>query len=610
MKSLKHLNKYFWKYKSRLILGFIFIVCSNVFNAYAPLVVAEVVDFTKIMIERSANDNYSAIIIYIINWLSISPADLAATSAISGVVGKVIALLSLVYILLNVVKGFFLFLTRQTVIVMSRLIERDLKNDIFNQYQALSPSFYKENSTGDLMNRISEDVSKVRMYLGPAVMYTINLTVLIVLVISMMASVNAQLTWYALSPLPFMSLAIYLVSSNINRKSERVQRQQSKISTIVQESISGIRTLKTYHREKSQADYFHNESDNYKFSALDLVKTEALFFPIIMLLVGLSNILTIYVGGNMVMAGEITLGQVFQFIFYINMLTWPFASVGWITSLVQKAAASQARINEFLDEKPAIINTISEATPIHGEFEFKNVSFAYNDAPDTLVLKDINFKINQGETLAIIGHTGSGKSTLANLFGRLFDINKGEILVGGKPINQLNLHDLRKAIGYVPQDVFLFSDSIRNNIAFGVDVAHEDDIVQAAKDTSVHHNIEGFADDYNTLLGERGINLSGGQKQRISISRAILKNPQVLIFDDCLSAIDTETEEKILTNLKRRLKDTTSIIISHRISSVKHASKILVLEEGRIVENGTHEELLEAKQGYYTLYKKQLLEAV
>jgi len=448
------------------------------------------------------------------------------------------------------------------------------------------------------------------MYLGPAVMYTINLAVLIILVVAMMINVNPTLTLYSLLPLPFMSLAIYLVSSTINRKSEKVQRQQSKLSTIVQESISGIRTIKTYHREDSQADFFKNESDNYKIRALDLVKTEALFIPIIILLVGLSSIVTIYIGGNMVMEGTMTIGEVFQFIFYINMLTWPFASVGWITSLVQKAAASQKRINEFLEQESAIKNLQENHTKIKGDIVFKNVSFAYDDAPNQMILKDISFSINKGETLAIIGHTGSGKSTLANLFGRLFDITKGDVLIDKKPLKSINLHDLRSSIGYVPQDVFLFSESIRDNIAFGVDNPSKEDIIEAAKDAVVHRNIIGFKDKYDTLLGERGINLSGGQKQRVSISRAILSKPPILIFDDCLSAVDTETEEKILTNLKRRMTNSTSIIISHRISSIKHATKIIVLEDGRIIESGTHQELLDRGKEYFSLYQKQLLEAV
>lgn len=587
-------------------MGVFFIVSSNIFNAVAPKFVKEIIDFAKTSME--GGHDFSPIVLTIANWLSISEEELATFDRSLTV--KLIVWLSLAYIISAIIKGFFLFLTRQTIIIMSRLIEYDLKNEVYKQYQRLSPSFYKQNNTGDLMNRISEDVSRVRMYLGPAVMYTINLAVLIILVVAMMINVNPTLTLYSLLPLPFMSLAIYLVSSTINRKSEKVQRQQSKLSTIVQESISGIRTIKTYHREDSQADFFKNESDNYKIRALDLVKTEALFIPIIILLVGLSSIVTIYIGGNMVMEGTMTIGEVFQFIFYINMLTWPFASVGWITSLVQKAAASQKRINEFLEQESAIKNLQENHTKIKGDIVFKNVSFAYDDAPNQMILKDISFSINKGETLAIIGHTGSGKSTLANLFGRLFDITKGDVLIDKKPLKSINLHDLRSSIGYVPQDVFLFSESIRDNIAFGVDNPSKEDIIEAAKDAVVHRNIIGFKDKYDTLLGERGINLSGGQKQRVSISRAILSKPPILIFDDCLSAVDTETEEKILTNLKRRMTNSTSIIISHRISSIKHATKIIVLEDGRIIESGTHQELLDRGKEYFSLYQKQLLEAV
>lgn len=606
MKSLKYLNKYFLKYKWRLVLGFLFIVISNVFNAFAPKFVQEIVDFTKLGL--SGEGELSGIVNKTISWLSIEASEFSAFPLSTSFILKIVVWLSVAYVFLAIMKGFFLFLTRQTIIIMSRLIEYDLKNEIYDQYQKLSPSFYKQSNTGDLMNRISEDVSRVRMYLGPAIMYTINLAVLIVLVVVMMLSVNTKLTLFSLVPLPFMSIAIYLVSSKINFKSEKVQSQQSKLSTIVQESISGIRTIKSYHREASQTKYFKKESDLYKIRALDLVKTEAMFIPIIVLLVGLSSILTIYVGGNMVMAGELTIGEVFQFVFYVNMLTWPFASVGWITSLVQKAAASQKRINEFLEQKPAIVNYQDTHSKINGNIEFADVDFSYDDDPESLILKGINFKIKQGETLAIIGHTGSGKSTLANLFGRLFDIKSGEILIDGKPIKEINLHDLRTAIGYVSQDVFLFSENIRDNIAFGVTDASTAEIEQAAKDAVVHHNIVGFKEGYNTLLGERGINLSGGQKQRVSISRAILKNPPILIFDDCLSAVDIETEEKILTNLKKRNNNTTTVIISHRISSIKHADNIIVLEEGKIIESGSHKELLDAKGEYFLLYEKQLLE--
>ena len=516
-------------------------------------------------------------------------------------------LLAMIYIAIYFIKGVFLFFTRQTIIVMSRLIEFDLKNAIFDQYQRLSLGFYKRNNTGDLMNRISEDVSKVRMYLGPAVMYTLNLGVLIVLVVYEMVSIDLELTLYSLLPLPFMSMGIYYVSSIINKRSDAVQFQQSKLSTIVQETMSGIRVLKAYHREEYSTQNFQSESDGYKVKVLDLVKIEALFMPIIVLLVGLSTILTIYIGGMKVINGQLALGAIFQFVFYVNMLTWPFASVGWVTSLVQKAEASQARINEFLDEVPEIMNEADARSEIRGEITFDRVGFTYPES-GTAALKDVSFTIRPGETLAIIGRTGSGKSTLANLISRQFEATSGQILVDGKLIREVNLSDLRSSIGAVPQEVFLFSESIKNNIAFGLDDVDQPRIEKAAKMADVHQNIVDFPLGYDTLLGERGINLSGGQKQRISIARAIIKEPKILIFDDCLSAVDTATEEVILSNLKVIMKDKTSVIISHRVSSIKHADKIIVLDQGQVIEAGTHEQLIDTKGAYFELYQKQLLE--
>jgi len=516
-------------------------------------------------------------------------------------------LLAILYIVIYFLKGVFLFFTRQTIIVMSRLIEYDMKKEIFDQYQMLNLSFYKRNNTGDLMNRISEDVSKVRMYLGPAVMYTLNLVVLIILVIYEMSAINVELTIYSLLPLPFMSVGVYYVSSMINRRSERVQRQQSKLSTMVQESISGIRVLKAFHRENYSKKSFQEESESYKTRALDLVKIDALFIPIIVLLVGLSTILTIYIGGTKVINGELDLGAIFSFVFYVNMLTWPFASVGWVTSLVQKAEASQERINEFMDVEPEIKNPSSVDFKFEGKMEFRNVSFIYPDS-GIEALKNVSFTLEKGETLAVIGRTGSGKSTLANLLVRHYDSTSGSILLDDKKIDSLNLYQLRESIGYVPQEVFLFSDTIKNNIAFGVQDSSLEQIQAAAKIADVHDNIVEFPKSYETLLGERGINLSGGQKQRISIARAIIKQPEMLIFDDCLSAVDTETEEHILSHLKEIMKDKTSVIISHRVSSIKHADKILLLDQGKIIESGSHEELLSTEGSYYGLYNKQLLE--
>ncbi|MFT4678735.1 MAG: ATP-binding cassette subfamily B multidrug efflux pump [Flavobacteriales bacterium] len=632
MKSLQYLNKYFWKYKGRLLLGLVFIVASNFFGVYSVLMVRDVVNLlgganeeylTPINDVESAGQTIDKDSFF--EQVDIETPDvLVRLSEFTGsrldslfdintyedfleALVLIAMLLAVLYIVLYFIKGVFLFLTRQTIIVMSRLIEYDLKNEIYDQYQNLDLAFYKKNKTGDLMNRISEDVNNVRMYLGPAVMYTMNLAVLVILVVSFMVTIDLELTLWALMPLPLMSVAIYLVSNNINRKSESKQKQQSKLSTIVQESISGIRVLKAYNREGSQKDYFKDESDFYKFKTLQLIKIEALFMPIIVLLVGLSTILTIYIGGLKVISGEIEIGDIFSFVFFVNMLTWPFASVGWVTSLVQRAEASQARINEFLNTKPNIVNTSNDSSDVKGDVEFDHVDFEYPTS-GIKALKDVSFKIKAGQTLAIIGRTGSGKSTLANLMCRMYDVSGGRILIDGKEISKLDLDHLRSNIGYVPQDVFLFSDSIKNNIGFGVDDAEDELIVQAAKDSDIHDNIMDFENAYETILGERGINVSGGQKQRISIARALAKNPRLLIFDDCLSAVDTETEEHILTALKRIMKDRTSIIVSHRVSSIKHADQIIVLDDGALVEQGTHDELM-AIQGHYSdLYNRQLLE--
>lgn len=616
MKALAHLNKYFFKYRWRLGLGIIFIILTNIFAVYTPQLIREAVDFLKTTAETgtglAAGDTAAVEMPFSLRMLS----DL--TGVINGeytidstnffeVIITVALLLGVLYIIIYAIKGVFSFMTRQTIIIMSRLIEFDLKNEVYGHYQKLDVAFYKRNNTGDLMNRISEDVSKVRMYVGPAVMYTLNLFFLIIIVVSVMVYIDWELTMWALAPLPLMSIGIYYVSSMINKRSERTQRQQSKLSSIVQETISGVRVLKAYTREDSQKDFFKKQSDIYKSRILDQVKVDALFMPIIVLLVGLSTVLTIYIGGMKVINEGMELGTIFSFVFYVNMLTWPFASVGWVTSLVQKAEASQERINEFLKTEPTIANEVEESTALHGEIEFKNVSFVYPDS-GIRAIDNLNFHIQKGKTLAITGRTGSGKSTLANLILRLYDSTEGSVEIDGKPIAAHNLYDLRAQIGYVPQDVFLFSDTIQNNIAFGIDDASEADVVSAAKSADIHDNILKFEHGYQTLLGERGINLSGGQKQRISIARAILKNPQILIFDDCLSAVDTETEEKILGSLKTLMHDKTSIIVSHRVSSIKHADQILVLDEGKLIEQGTHETLIKQGGVYAELHQKQLLE--
>jgi ATP-binding cassette subfamily B multidrug efflux pump len=503
--------------------------------------------------------------------------------------------------------GFLTFLMRQTIIVTSRLIEFDLKNEIYQQYQKLSLNFYKKNRTGDLMNRISEDVSKVRMYVGPAIMYTMNMLVLFAVGFSQMARVDLKLTLYTLIPFPLLSIAIFVLSKVIHKRSTIVQEYLSKLTTLNQEIFSGINVVKSYGIEAAIVKDFNTISDESKDKNIDLQKANALFYPLILLLIGMSNLIVIYVGGNQYINGEIKAGVIIEFILYVNILTWPVAVVGWVTSMVQQAEASQARINEFLNQIPEIKSTNLTATKIKGNVTFKDVTFTYDDTNIT-ALKAINFSVKSGETLAILGNTGSGKSTIIELISRLYDTTNGTIFLDDIPIQEANLNDVRSQIGFVPQDPFLFSDSIGNNIKFGKEEATEDEIINAAKNAVVHDNIVEFTNGYKTILGERGVTLSGGQKQRVSIARAIIKNPKILIFDDCLSAVDTETEEKILSNLEKVSKNKTTFIISHRVSSAKNADKIIVLDRGNILQQGTHNQLI-SKDGYYkNLYEQQLLE--
>lgn len=599
-------------------MGFFFIVLGNIFNVYAPVVVGQGIDFlTKSIYAKQELDSgklsTSVDIPTSLWWFAPKGQSengqlILNTENTIGLVIRIGLLLALTYIVMYIIKGVFLFYQRQTIIVMSRYVEYDLKNEIYNKYQELDSAFYKRNRTGDLMNRISEDTSRVRMYLGPAIMYTINLIVLIIMCVVVMLQIDIELTLYTLLPLPFMMIIIFYVSTIINKKTDGVQKQQSKLSTIVQETISGIRILKAFQREDYYATQFEKESDIYKEQQLSLVKTEAFFMPVILLLVGLSTILTVYIGAVKVMDGTLTAGVIVQFVFYVNNLTWPFASVGWVTSLVQKAEASQARINEFLKTKPAIFNTVDKEEELDGNIRFENVSFTY---PDTGIeaLKNISFEIVKGKTLAIVGRTGSGKSTIANLLLRMYDCTSGTISLNGKDIRNHNLFGLRKQIGYVPQEVFLFSDTIKNNITFGSSDLNEQDIIKAAQDADVHDNIVHFPLGYETVLGERGINISGGQKQRISIARALAKKPEILIFDDCLSAVDTETEERILNSFEKLMVGKSSIIIAHRISAVKKADHIIVLDKGKIVEEGNHESLL-ADNGFYAmLNRKQQMES-
>ena len=504
--------------------------------------------------------------------------------------------------------GFFTFLMRQTIINVSRYIEYDLKNEVFDHYQLLSLNFYKKNRTGDLMNRISEDVNQVRLYGGPAIMYGIQTLTLFVCLVPLMFIKAPVLALYALLPLPILSVLIYQISKVIHKRSTIVQEFLSTLSTFTQESFSGISVIKAYALEPKVNAELKNLALDGKNKSMDLAKVNAWFFPLMILLIGISNIFVIYIGGKQYIDGEIaSIGIIAEFILYVNMLTWPVAVVGWVTSIVQRAEASQKRINQFLQEEPNIVSTVKEETPIKGKIEFKNVTFTYEDTNIT-ALNNISFTINKGETVAILGKTGSGKSTILDLIARLYDIDSGQILIDDIPIKELNLQSLRQSIGAVPQDAFLFSDTIKNNIKFGKENSTDEEIIAVAKKAVVHENIMGFNKQYETILGERGITLSGGQKQRVSIARALLKDPQIYLFDDCLSAVDTETEEEILNQLKKESKNKTTLIVSHRVSSAKNADKIIVLEDGKLMQEGTHEELNSVEGYYKELYMHQLSE--
>jgi ATP-binding cassette subfamily B protein len=513
----------------------------------------------------------------------------------------------LIIIGVTLLAGFFTFLMRQTIIVVSRLIEFDLKNEIYQQYQNLSVNFYNKNRTGDLMNRISEDVSKVRMYFGPAIMYSLNMIVLFAIGFTKMLNTDYKLTLYTLIPFPVLSISIFLLSKEINKKTTIVQQYLSKLTTFNQEFFSGINVVKSYAIENAVFANFNQLADEAKEKNIELSKVQALFFPLMILLIGISNILVLYIGGKQYIAGEIQIGVIAEFILYVNILTWPVAIVGWVTSIIQQAEASQTRINEFLEQVPEIRNTASERTNIKGKITFDNVSLTYDDTNIT-ALKNISFSVAEGETLAIMGKTGSGKSSIVNMIARMYDATEGTVLIDDKPIKEFHLDDVRDQIGFVPQDPFLFSDTIENNIKFGKEDATEEEIITAAKNAVIHDNIINFTNGYKTILGERGVTLSGGQKQRTSIARAIIKDPKILIFDDCLSAVDTETEEKILSNLERVSKNKTTFIISHRVSSAKNADKIIILEDGKIIEQGTHNQLITKEGTYKNLYEQQLLE--
>jgi len=581
MKSLKYLNKYFIKYKWRLLVGIFITILSKILALQIPVIIRKslnsVEDFIKNdIIDKSTIENQ-------LFWNLLTIVGVA------------------------VLAGLLTFIMRQMIIVTSRLIEFDLKNEIYEQYQKLPINFYKKNRTGDLMNRISEDVSKVRMYFGPALMYSINMIFLFVVGFTQMTKIDPTLTMYTLIPFPILSISIFYISKVINQRSTIVQEYLSKLTTYNQEFFSGINVVKSYGIEPMVIAGFDKLADESKEKNIDLYKVQALFFPLMILLIGISNLTVIYVGGNQYINGEIQIGVIAEFMLYVNMLTWPVAVVGWVTSMVQQAEASQKRINEFLKEVPEIQNTTSNSFKIEGDIEFRNVSITYDDTNIT-ALKDVSFSVKKGQKVAILGKTGSGKSSITNLISRLYDVDNGTVLIDNTPIKEINLIDLRKDIGFVPQDPFLFSDTISNNIKFGNEKATNQEIINAAKKAVVHQNILDFKDGYNTILGERGVTLSGGQKQRVSIARAIIKNPQILIFDDCLSAVDTETEERILTNLEQVSKNKTTFIISHRVSSAKNADQIIILDKGKIIQQGPHNQLINEKGYYKELYEQQLLE--
>jgi ATP-binding cassette subfamily B multidrug efflux pump len=579
MKELKYLNKFFLKYRNKIIIGILITIIARIFALVAPNLVGDSITLIeKYFLENSINENLLKEKLLINIFLIIGSAFVA---------------------------GIFTFLMRQTLINVSRYIEFDLKNEIYNKYQELDQKFYKNNRTGDLMNRISEDVSKVRMYVGPALMYTINTIALFIIIISYMISVAPALTAYTIIPLPILSFLIFKLSKKINVKSKKVQESLSRITTYTQESFSGISVIKSNTIEKEVINSMMNYSNDTKQKNIDLAKFQSWFFPMMILLIGISNIIVIFIGGKQYINNEIDLGVLAEFIIYVTMLTWPVATVGWVTSIVQQAEASQKRINEFLKEKSNIKNQFYENYDFKGEIEFNNVKLIY---PETKIvaINNLSFKIDNGKSLGIIGGVGSGKSTIAELILRNYDPNNGEVLIDNKDLKKHNLNIVRQNIGYVPQSTFLFSDSISNNIKFGNINASEDDVIRFSKFANVHKDIDSFYDKYNSVLGERGINLSGGQRQRIAIARALIKKPKIIILDDSLSAVDTETEDKIFKNILNDITNCTKIIISHRISTVKHCDKIIVMNEGEKVQEGSHSELIKIEGYYSEIYNQQI----
>ena len=581
MKHLAYLNKYLLKYRMQILLGSVFILISNLFALYPAEFVRKALDAVLIYTEQNTKGiNIQQILIKYV----------------------------LLIIAFALLKGLFMFLMRQTIIVMSRKVEFDLKNEIYLKYQELSLSFYNRNKTGDLMNRISEDVSRVRMYLGPGIMYGINISILFYLILTKMISINQTLTVYSLAPLPLLAIIVYFVSNKINNRSEKVQRQLSRLTTAAQENFSGIRIIKSFSNQEDVFNKFYQECKMYKNKQLNLVKIEAFFFPTILFLIGISTISIIYAGGIQVNAGKITPGNIAEFIIYVNMLAWPIASIGWVTSIIQRAAASQERINFFLKTKNEIAKLNSKEKFENGDIKFKNVSFKY-DNNDNYSVKNLNFELQKGNTLGIFGKTGSGKSTIANLICRLYDVGQGDILIANKSIKKININELRQSISYVPQDGYLFSGSIEENIGFSSNNICQNKIKKAAKEAAIHEEIMNFNNCYSTVIGERGVKLSGGQKQRLAISRALYKTSDILIFDDCLSAVDAIKEKEIINNIKNKSNNKTTVLISHRIATIKKADHIIVLDNGVIIEQGTHSELTNNKGYYFQIYESQTNES-